>query len=119
VNKYGTNTTHRKLRTGIRNIQRFIIKPALRLLCILIDNFVRCILVPVMGLLGIGVWDAAGIYPIIGFVVLRVVDLSGGVDWGIEILKKVATAEAFTIEQDIISVIGARMMLVQEAQIRE
>jgi hypothetical protein len=119
VHKYGTNITQRKLRTGIRNIQGLIIEPALRFLGVLIENLVRCILVPVIGLSGIGVRDAAGIYPIIGLLVLRVVDLGGRIDWGIEILKKVTTVEAFTIEQDIISVIGAGMMLIQEAHICE
>ena len=100
-------TTHWKPRTRIWNIQGLIFKPSLRLLGIFIENLIGCILVPVIGLRGIGVRDAADIHPVLGLPVLGVVNFGEGVDRGSEILENATTLEAITIDQDIIGVVGA------------
>lgn len=86
------------MRTRIRDGQEFIVEPTFRLHSILIENFIGLIFIPVLGLLGIGIRNALSIYPIFGFLVLRIVNLGGGVDWRREILEKVSTLLAFTID---------------------
>jgi hypothetical protein len=98
---------HWNPRTRIWNIQGLINEPALRHLGIFIENLIGCILVPVLGLRGIGVWDAADIHPVFGLPVLGVVNFGGGIDRGSEIIENATTLEAFTIDQDIIGVVGA------------
>ena len=68
------------IRTGIRNSQGFIIEPAFRLLSILIEDLIGLVLIPVIGLLGIGIRNAFDINPIPGLFVLRIVYLFRRVD---------------------------------------
>jgi hypothetical protein len=56
------------------------------------------IFIPVCGLGGIRICDALGIDPVFGLLVLRVVNLSRRIDWRREILEKVATLLAVTID---------------------
>ena len=86
------------MRTRIRDRQGFIVEPTLRLHSVLIENFIGLIFVPVFGLLGIGIRNALGIHPIFGLLVLRIVNLGGRVDRRREILEKVTTLLAFTID---------------------
>jgi len=101
-----------KVPTGIRDTQELIIEPTLRLLGILVENLIGCILIPVIRLLGISIRDAFGIHPIFGLLVLRIINLGGWVDRGSEILEEVTTIEAFTVDQDVISIIRAETILV-------
>lgn len=101
-----------KLPTGVRGTQGLIIEPTFRLLGLLVENLIGCILIPVIRLLGISVWDAFVVHPIFRLLVLRIINIGGWVDWGTEILEEVTTIDAFTIDQDVISIIGARSMLV-------
>jgi hypothetical protein len=87
-----------KVPTGVRDTQGFIIEPTFRLLDLIVENFIRCILIPVVRLRGISVRDAFGIHPIFGLLVLRIIDLGGWVDWRTEILQEVTTTEAFTVD---------------------
>jgi hypothetical protein len=100
-----------KVPTGVRDTQGLLIKPTFRLLGFLVKNLIGCILIPVIRLLGIGIRDAFGIHPIFGFLVLRIINLGGWVDCRSEILKEVAAIDAFTVYQDVISIIGAERML--------
>lgn len=86
------------MRTRIRDGQEFIIEPTLRLHSILIENFIGLIFIPVFGLLGIGIRNALGIHPIFGLLVLRIVNLGRRINWRREILEKVTTLLAFTID---------------------
>jgi len=101
-----------KVPTGIRDTQELIIEPTLRLLGILVENLIGCILIPVIRLLGISIRDAFGIHPIFGLLVLRIINLGGWVDRGSEILEEVTMIEAFTVDQDVISIIRAETILV-------
>lgn len=92
------NSQHkRKMHTRIRDSQRFVVEPTFRFLGILIENFIGCIFIPVVGFLGIGIRNTLGINPISGLLILRVVDLGGRIDRGREIFEKVATLLAFAI----------------------
>jgi hypothetical protein len=102
-----------KVPTGVRDTQGFVIEPTFRLLGLIVKNLIGCILIPVIRLRGIRVRDAFGIYPIFGLLVLRIINLGGWVDWGTEILEEVTTIKAFTVDQDIISIIRAGRMLVR------
>jgi hypothetical protein len=99
-----------KVPTGVRDTQGLIIEPTFWLLGFLVENFIGCIFIPVIGLRGIRVRDTFGIHPIFGLLVLRVINLGGWVDRGTEILEEVTTTDAFTVDQDVISIIGAGRM---------
>jgi hypothetical protein len=109
--KWTTQPKHLKIPTGVRDTQGLIVEPTFRLLGFLVENLIGCILIPVIGLLGIRVWDTFGIHPIFGLLVLRIINLGGRVDWRIEILEDVTTINAFTVDQDVISIIIAGIML--------
>jgi len=72
------------------------------------------VLVPVIGLLGIGIRDAFDINPILGLLVLGIVYLFRRVDRGSEILEKVPTIDTFTVDLDVISIIGAGRISMRE-----
>jgi hypothetical protein len=101
-----------KVPTRVRDTQGLIIKPTFGLLGFLIGNFIRCIFIPVIRLISIRVWDAFDIHPIFGLLVLRIINLSGWVDCGSEILEEVTAIDAFIVDQDVISIIRAERMLV-------
>jgi hypothetical protein len=105
-------STHWRAHTGVRDSQGLIIEPTIRLLGVLIENLIGCVLIPVIGLRGIGVRDALGIHPIFGLLILRIINLGGWVDWGSETLKEVTSIDAFTVDQDVISIIRAGRMLI-------
>ena len=105
--------TRWKVHTGIWDTQGFIIEPTFRLLSLLVEDLIGLILVPVIGLRGIRVRDAFGIHPIFGLLILRIINLSGWVDSGSEILEEVTAIDAITIDQDVISIIGAGRQLIQ------
>jgi hypothetical protein len=79
----------------------------------LVENLVGCILVPVIGLLGIRIWDTLSVHPIFWLLVLRIINLGRWVDWGSETLKEVPAIDAFTVDQDVISIIRAGRMLIR------
>jgi hypothetical protein len=101
-----------KVPTGVRDTQGLINEPTFRLLGFLVKNLIGCILIPVIRLCGIRVRDAFGIHPIFRLLVLRIINLGGRVDWGTETLEEVTTIEAFTVDQDVISIIRAGRVLV-------
>lgn len=94
----GTRSTRRKARTRIRDSQGLIVEPTFRLLGILVENFIGLILIPVIRLLGIRIRNPFDIHPILGLLVLRIINLRRRVDWRGEILEKVTTIEAFTVD---------------------
>jgi hypothetical protein len=110
------SSTQRKTRTRIRNGQRFIVEPTFRLHGILIENLIRFIFIPVLGLLGIGIRNTLGIHPIFGLHVFGIVNLGGRIDRRREILEKVTTFLTFTIDQDIVCVIRAIQALEKEGR---
>ncbi len=113
VYKWTTQPTRSEVHTRVRDTQGLIIEPIFRLLGFLIENLIGCILVPVIRLLRVRFRDAFGIHPIFGLLVLRIINLGGWVDRGGEILEEVTTIDAFTVDQDVISVIRAGWTLVR------
>ena len=93
------NNPHKeKTRTRIGDGRRLIVEPTLGFHGFLVENFIGCFLIPVVWLLGIGIRNALGIYPIRRLLVLRIINFGGRIDWGREILEKVATLLAFAID---------------------
>jgi hypothetical protein len=107
VHKWRTQPRRLKIHTGVRDTQGLIIEPTFGLLGFIIKNLIGCILIPVIRLLGIRIRDAFGIHPIFGFLVLGVINLGGWVNRRSEILQKVTAIEAFTVDQNVISIIRA------------
>jgi hypothetical protein len=93
--------------TGIRDSQGFVIEPTFWLFGILIKDFIGLILIPVIRLLSIRIRDAFDIDPVLGLLILGVVNLFRRIDRRSEILEKVTAIDAFTVELDVISIIGA------------
>lgn len=84
----------------------FVLEPVLGFNGILIRDGVRCIFVPVVRLLGVGIGNLGIVDPVGGFFVLGIVDFGGRVDGRIEILKKRATRDLLVINEDLEGLVG-------------
>ena len=98
---------------GIRNGQGLVNKPVLRLGSLLINNLKGSLLIPVIGLLGIGVGDTGLINPVIGLGVLRIVDLLGRVNRGVEVLKEAALLDLLAVLLNDVGVVGVNNQSVE------
>jgi len=92
------------LRVGNRG--RLVLKPILRLCSFLVNNLKRRLFVPVLGLLGLRVSDAGLINPVLGLLVLGVVDLLLRVDRGAEVLEQCAVANRLAVDLDLEAIVG-------------
>lgn len=73
------DTTELQL-TRVGDRVRLIVKPSLRLLSLFIGDLVGRVLIPVLRLSRLGVGDALLVNPVLRFLVLRVINLSVGID---------------------------------------
>jgi hypothetical protein len=78
--------THLSL--GVRDGDRLILQPAIRLLGGLVGDGLGCVLVPLLRLDGLRVGDLGRLDPVLGLDVGRVVNLLLGVDRGREVVEE-------------------------------
>jgi len=92
---------------GVGNGVRFIIEPTFRFDGIFIEDLVRSVLIPILGLLGIGISDTALINPVIGLGVLGVIDFLLWVDRRAEVFEEAALSRRVAVDKNLIGVVGA------------
>jgi hypothetical protein len=56
---------------------------------------------------GLGILDPLGVNPVLGLLVLGVVDLGGRVDGRLEVLKETASLLADAVEENLVGVVGS------------
>ena len=95
------------MHTRIRNGLGFFVEPTFGFLSLLIFNLIRSVLIPIVGLLGVRVRNLLLINPVLGLLVLRVVDLLGRVHGRVEVLEEVATLDLVAVDEDLESVVRA------------
>ena len=94
------------MHTRIRNGLGFFVKPTFGFLSLLIFNLIRSVLIPIVGLLGVRVRNLLLINPVLGFLVLWIVNLFIWDDRWLEVLEEIAAVMRLAVEQNIISIVG-------------
>jgi hypothetical protein len=120
--------------TRIRDREWLVVEPALRLNCIFIKDFVRSLLIPIVGLhrqssvrrrtkkvktslLRLRISNLLFINPVRRFRILRVVNFLRWVDWRLEILEKGTFRLAITVKENLVRVVGTVVYLRNHSQI--
>ena len=94
------------MHTRIRNGLGFFVEPTFGFLSLLIFNLIRSVLIPIVGLLGVRVRNLLLINPVLGLLVLWIVNLFIWDDRWLEILEEIAAVMRLAVEQNIISIVG-------------
>ena len=65
-----------------------------------------------------GVWvgDALDIHPVLGLLVLRIVNFLSRNDWWLEVLEEVTSVVALAVEADVVGVVGAKYTTLDTVQ---
>ncbi|KAI6761764.1 hypothetical protein HG531_002317 [Fusarium graminearum] len=94
------------LSLGVRNGNGLLLEPVLRLGSLLVNDLEGGFLIPVLGLLGLRVRDTGLVNPVLGLLIIGVVNLGGGVDGRGEVLQEAASLDFLVVLLNGIGVVG-------------
>lgn len=94
-------------RTRIGDGVRLVIQPAFGLHSLLITDLIGGVLIPLLRLFGVGVRDLVLVNPILGLLVLGIVDLLRRVEGRLEVLEQATSLLALAVDENIVGVVGA------------